>query len=230
MKRCYLRRQVKILTKLFTENKNISRLPACFSPTLCSDGIWAKNDTRIPAAIVTAQKRSKRLAALSQTRATNTHLRAKHPPKCSLNDRFVAQSQKTQQAAALSCVRSNNTSQTREPNKLPCASPARINIWLTLRSGYYLAQISGRRVGGLAAFSPSPAERASERGREREEKSTCQRLERNSFSGRVSRARISGKTRKRRSCEPDGNLSLKKKKKKKENHGQRGELTCGADE
>lgn len=56
-----------------------------------------------------------------------------------------------------------------EPNKLPCASPARVNIWLTLRSGYYLAQISRRRVGGLAAFSPSPIKRQRERGREREE-------------------------------------------------------------
>lgn len=30
--------------------------------------------------------------------------------------------------------------------------PAQINIWLTLQSGYYLAEISEREVGGLAAF------------------------------------------------------------------------------
>ena len=30
--------------------------------------------------------------------------------------------------------------------------PAQINIWLTLHSGYYLAEISEREVGGLAGF------------------------------------------------------------------------------
>lgn len=38
--------------------------------------------------------------------------------------------------------------------------PAQINIWLTLQSGYYLAKIIERDVGGLAGFrlpSYSPA-------------------------------------------------------------------------
>ncbi len=33
--------------------------------------------------------------------------------------------------------------------------PAQINIWLTLRSGYYLAEISEREVGGLLHFLKS---------------------------------------------------------------------------
>lgn len=102
--------------------------------------------------------------------------RSEHPQKC-----FVAQSQKTQQQPR--CRAQQTTQANARPNKLPCASPARINMWLTLRRGYYRAQISRRRVGGLAAFFLPPGLRQNERKGERErergkKKNSCHRLKR----------------------------------------------------
>lgn len=61
--------------------------------------------------------------------------------------------------------------------QLAMCAPAQINIWSTLWSGYYLAEISGRRVGGLAApfyLVHPPLKRLRE--------NSCLRLERNSLA------------------------------------------------
>lgn len=74
---CYLRREVEPLTQRLTHEINLAYLHG-FSDTL-QRRYFSKNVARILAAIITAQKCSKRRAALSQTRTTNTHLLAKHP-------------------------------------------------------------------------------------------------------------------------------------------------------
>lgn len=72
------------------------------------------------------------------------------------NDFFVAQSQTTKQQLGL--WRKTHTHSTHTLTHPACAEqvgarvPAQINIWLTLQSGYYLAEISEREVGGLAVF------------------------------------------------------------------------------
>lgn len=113
----------------------------------CKDWYLVMNDTLYSCGNVRVKR--VRLLALIQ-RATNRHnmFSQQRPviPKVMPKWFFMAQSQ-NKTAAAL--WRKTHTACAEQ---VGMCVPAQINIWLTLQSGYYLAEISEREVGGLAGF------------------------------------------------------------------------------
>lgn len=100
--------------------------------------------------------KTSRLLALPQMK----HMRNKHihvfqtpPSNTQSNAQMIFYGSKPKQNS--SCVMAQKHTQACTEQVGMCV-PAQINIWLTLQSGYYLAEISEREVGGLAAFFVYP--------------------------------------------------------------------------